>query len=103
MAYKQPGAGKDLLLFLLVDVLVDKELTADKAVLQVDQGFAIRGDLGNPGVPPIVKDGSLVARTASVSPRLMRARNSSRVRGKNKASLTQICGLRASAGVGITL
>ncbi len=39
MAYKQPGAGKDLLLFLLVDVLVDKELAADKAVFQVDEGF----------------------------------------------------------------
>jgi hypothetical protein len=37
MTHEQPGAGKDLLLLLLVDRLIDKDLTTNAAVFQLDQ------------------------------------------------------------------
>lgn len=36
-----------------------------KFLLRIDEGFAIRGDVGNPGVTPVVDDGVLEARTVS--------------------------------------
>jgi hypothetical protein len=37
VADKEPGTGEDLLLLLLVDVLVDEDLTADTTAVQIDQ------------------------------------------------------------------
>ncbi len=37
VADKEPGMGEDLLLLVLIDVLIDKDLTADAAAVQVDQ------------------------------------------------------------------
>jgi hypothetical protein len=36
MADKEPGAGKHLLLFLLIDGLIDKDFAADLPGFQVD-------------------------------------------------------------------
>ena len=37
MAHKQPGAGKDLLLFLLIDRRIDKDFTTNAAMFQLDE------------------------------------------------------------------
>jgi hypothetical protein len=37
MAYKQPDAGKDAFLFLLVDGVVDKNFAADHTFIEIDQ------------------------------------------------------------------
>src|ERR1051325_5049719 len=49
MADKQPGAGKNLFLLLGVDLLVDKDLAADPAGVQIDHPRAISGHL----IPPV--------------------------------------------------
>ena len=36
MPHEEPGAGKHLLLFLRVDVLIDENLAADLPLVQVD-------------------------------------------------------------------
>ncbi|HEY5868852.1 MAG TPA: hypothetical protein VI542_25380 [Candidatus Tectomicrobia bacterium] len=37
MAHKQPGAGENLLLLLLVDRLIDKDLATNATMFQLDQ------------------------------------------------------------------
>jgi hypothetical protein len=37
MAHKQPGAGKDLLLLLLIDRLIDKDFATNVAMFRFDQ------------------------------------------------------------------
>jgi hypothetical protein len=37
MPHQQPGASEDLLLLLLVDRLIDKDLAADVPPVQIDQ------------------------------------------------------------------
>src|SRR5207248_2312323 len=37
VSHKQPGAGEDLLLFLLVERLIDKDFTADATMFQLDE------------------------------------------------------------------
>lgn len=37
MAGKEPGAGEDLLLLLLIDLLADEDLAADQPVFDIDE------------------------------------------------------------------
>jgi hypothetical protein len=68
MAYKEPDTGEDAFLLLLVDGLIDKDLSADHPSVEIDQALHGTGMRRHNDIPPASQDFTLDRRYLLPSP-----------------------------------